>query len=309
MNHIKNSLLLAFLLFQLSVYSQNEYFTNNPIWGMSYPCQFAPFEPEWGKMVTHFIAGDTLLNDEVYVKIYEEGFTYFGTGTESYTETPYTNPLPLAFLRSEEMKMYAWSAELNMKVLLYDFDVVVGEPFNIISGIYPNPLEVASISYLTLGGFERKVITVLAEETSWEHIYIEGVGHWRGLLYPNEQQLDCQTYLTCYSLNGEAYFVNTDENPWLAPSNENCEFVVGINEIVIQGISAYPNPTSDELNIQSATQISLIEISDPTGRILFTTKPNTSLFKFNTEMLTTGIYFLSATTEHGNIETLKFLKF
>jgi Secretion system C-terminal sorting domain len=307
MNYIKNLLLLATLLIQLSTYSQNEYFANNPIWGMSYPCQFAPFEPEWGKKVTHFIAGDTLLNDEVFVKIYEEGFTYYGTGTSSYTETPYSNPLPLALLRSEELKMYVWSAALNMKVLLYDFDVTVGEPFDISSSI-SNPLVVESITYITLGGLERKVITTVGENSSWEHIYIEGVGHWRGLWNQNEQQLDCQTYLTCYSLNGESYFVNTDETPWLVPSTETCEFVVSIKEIAHDEISVYPNPARNELTIEVKSPISSLKVSDITGRIVLASHPNTTQINLNIEPLPTGCYFLSVTTESGSIETLKFLK-
>lgn len=308
MSHSIRLLLVVTTICQFNANAQNEYFANNPIWGISQPCQLAPFEPESGKKTTYFIDGDTLLNDEVYVKIYELGFTYYGTGTANYTETPYSNPLPLAFLRSEEMKMFMWNEEQNIKMLLYDFDVVVGEQFDINPAIYPNPLQVESISYITLGGIERKVITVLDENPSWEHIYIEGVGHWRGIWHPNEPQLDCQIYLTCFSLNGESYVVNTDKNPWLIASSEDCEFVVDIEEMAISKFKVYPNPTSHVLNIQCATSILSIEISDPIGRIAISSKPKSTSVKVNTESLSPGCYFLFAIAQNGAFETMKFIK-
>jgi hypothetical protein len=136
------------------LHSQNEYFENNPKWGISQPCQFGPNEPEWGKKTTHYINGDTTLNNEVFVKIFQEGFTYYGTGTTSYTETPYSNPMALAYLRSEDMKMYKWNEELNFKELLYDFEVEVGQPFVVHPSIFPNPLVVVSLGSITLGGTE-----------------------------------------------------------------------------------------------------------------------------------------------------------
>lgn len=307
MNRLKKSSLLAILFFQLSAYSQNEYFANNPKWGISEPCQFSPFEPEWGKKTTYYVDGDTVLNEEVFVKIFQVGFTYYGTGTSSYTETPYSNPLPLAFLRSEEMKMFKWNEELNIKELLYDFDITVGEPFDLSPNI-SNTLVVESISYITLGGIERKVITVLSAQPSWEYIYIEGVGHWRGIWHPNGPQLDCQSYLTCFSINGDSYVVNTDETPWIVPSTEICQFVVGIDEIETHETMVYPNPATLELSIQSSTPISSITISDLTGRNVYTTQPNATSTQVHIESLSTGYYFLSATTANGTVQTLKFLK-
>lgn len=297
----------VFALSQNCALSQNEYFANNPKWGISEPCQFAPLQPEWGKKTTYHIDGDTLLNAEVFMKVFQVGFEYYGLETADYTETAYSNPLPLAYLRSESMKMFKWNEELQVKELLYDFEVEVGEPFNSI--LFTNPPTVVSISTITLGGFERKVITVSegsSETCSFD--YIEGVGHWRGIWHPNDQQLDCQSYLTCFSLNGESYFVNTEETPWLEPSTEDCEFVVGIGEMDSPEISIYPNPTKSALNIRSATIISSIEISDPTGRVVFTSKPNDKFCDINSESFAKGCYFMVLTSDNGNVQILKFLK-
>lgn len=75
-----------------------------------------------------------------------------------------------------------------------------------------------------------------------------------------------------------------------------------------QQFKIYPNPTNDELNIQCATPILSIEIFDITGRIVYTEEPNAIGAIVYIKSLSTGCYFLSATTETGIIATLKFLK-
>jgi Secretion system C-terminal sorting domain len=114
--------------------------------------------------------------------------------------------------------------------------------------------------------------------------------------------------LTCFSLNEESYFVNTVEFPWLIPSTETCEFVVSIDEIAIPQFKVYPNPASNELNIQCKSSIHSIEISDLTGRIVFTLQPNANQIVLNLESFSTGCYFITATTKSGNLVSGKFIK-
>lgn len=306
-------LLFALTLFQFSTFAQNEYFENNPIWGVSVYCQYAPFAPITGRQTTYFVNGDTLLNDEVYVKIFEEGLTYNGLGTNWYSETPYSFPSPMVYLRSEEMKMFKWNEELSVKVLLCDFDVAVGEPFYTSPTESLNPLIVVSISTITLGGIERKIITATpdgAESGYWSQ-YVEGVGHWRGGIWEinGSNDISCYSNFTCFSLNGESYFVNTDLNPWFVPSTEVCEFVVGLNEIATPQIKVYPNPTSDDLNIQCGSTIRSIEIFDLTGRVVLARQTNGKVIKIDTESLKTGSYYLGVSLENGIIKTMKFQKY
>ncbi len=287
--------------------TQNEYFAGNPKWGINEQHQWSSSDTPWGWKTTLFVNGDTILNEEVFVKIFEVGIEYYGLGTEDYTESLFTNPSVLAYLRSEGMKIYKWDEYLNIKELLYDFNVNVGEQFNLSSNISSASPIVESISYITLGGYDRKVITI-AGWSSPEGVYIEGVGHMRGLWHPNAVQLDFQTYLICFSVNGESYYVNTEESTWLIPSTENCEFVLSTTELPNRKISIYPNPTHYNLIIESKSQIASIEISDFTGRVLVKTIPNASRTNLNIESFATGYYFVKATTDSGYIETSKFLK-
>ncbi len=83
---------------------------------------------------------------------------------------------------------------------------------------------------------------------------------------------------------------------------------VGVNEYTASSFHLFPNPSNEMLTLQSHLAICKVEISDLTGRIFFTTLPNATHIKLNIESLSTGCYFLTATTEKGIIETFKFLK-
>jgi hypothetical protein len=75
-----------------------------------------------------------------------------------------------------------------------------------------------------------------------------------------------------------------------------------------QQFKIYPNPSNDELNIRCTTRILSIEIFDITGRIVYNEKQNAIGATVNIKSLSTGSYFLSATTDSGKIAPLRFLK-
>jgi hypothetical protein len=306
MKSLENWTLVALMFSSLSTYTQNEYFANNPKWGIHESCQLAPLGPWFGEKTTYYVDGDTILNDKVFVKIYQEGIEYQGIDM-SYTETPFSNPMPLAFLRSEGMKMFIWNDATEMEELVYDYDVAVGDPF--MAPLYTYPNYVAAIDIITIGGIERKVFTVSEGGDAHAMQFIEGVGHWRGLWQSDQNNnISCQDFLTCFSLNDESYIVDIEESPWLIPSSDICEYVVSTAEIDDKNFKVFPNPTSDELNIQFDSLILSIEIVDIAGRIILAIQPNTGTAQVNVNGLPEGLYFLTATAMNGRTEKLKFLK-
>jgi len=79
---------------------------------------------------------------------------------------------------------------------------------------------------------------------------------------------------------------------------------VGIAENSLSdAISIYPNPVTDNLQIQATLQIKNIVISDITGRPIYTTDSKT----INCSSLASGVYFIRTTTEKGVI-VKKFIK-
>ncbi len=72
---------------------------------------------------------------------------------------------------------------------------------------------------------------------------------------------------------------------------------------MVSAISVYPNPATDNLQIQTALPIKEIEITDITGRLLYTTTAKT----INCSSFASGVYFIKATTSEGAV-VKKFIK-
>ena len=74
-------------------------------------------------------------------------------------------------------------------------------------------------------------------------------------------------------------------------STTGIEENAGVNNLV----SLYPNPVTDNLQIQTTLPIKEIEITDITGRLLYTTTAKT----INCSSFAKGVYFITLTTEKG----------
>jgi hypothetical protein len=79
---------------------------------------------------------------------------------------------------------------------------------------------------------------------------------------------------------------------------------VGINEIVeTQGLTIFPNPFKDELNI-AVEKPGIIRVYDTTGSMVIEIKADPEIKTLTLKSLSAGIYFLSFTTN----ETVKVVK-
>jgi hypothetical protein len=96
--------------------------------------------------------------------------------------------------------------------------------------------------------------------------------------------------------------------PWLIPSMEQCEFVVGLEEISERNINMYPNPANTQVSFLFASQISSIEITDFTGRIVFKLQPNSTSANLDIDFLPSGYYFVRVTSDNNRFQTLELIK-
>jgi PKD repeat protein len=83
--------------------------------------------------------------------------------------------------------------------------------------------------------------------------------------------------------------------------------VIGIENILALNteVRIFPNPTSNQLSIDTDLEISVITILDLTGKMILTTKQNTKTL--SVADLSNGIYFIKLVTDEGTI-TKKFVK-
>ena len=82
---------------------------------------------------------------------------------------------------------------------------------------------------------------------------------------------------------------------------------IGIDNVIILSseVVIYPNPTFNQLIIDTEQNISKVNIIDITGKIIMTAKENTNII--NVADLSGGIYFIQLIAEEGSI-TKKFVK-
>ena len=82
---------------------------------------------------------------------------------------------------------------------------------------------------------------------------------------------------------------------------------LGINDINDIKVSVYPNPTTNNINIQSDEQIMNITVYNTIGQMVRNVSPAATNFSMEMSNLDTGMYFVNVFTETGS-KTVKVIK-
>ena len=82
---------------------------------------------------------------------------------------------------------------------------------------------------------------------------------------------------------------------------------LGVNDFNAINVSVYPNPTINNINIQSDEQITNIVVYNTLGQMVMNAAPDATNFSMETANLDAGIYFAKLSTEKGS-KTVKFIK-
>tara|TARA_B100000809_G_C15131922_1_gene528838 strand:+ start:1502 stop:2794 length:1293 start_codon:yes stop_codon:yes gene_type:complete len=141
--------------------------------------------------------------------------------------------------------------------------------------------------------------SVLKEES----VILEGAGTNFSVIYTNVEAEDA---VVQYGFQVKGLNAN--------PSNETtlgsvvvAGGTLGVNDFNTINVSVYPNPTTNNLNIQSDEQIMNIAVYNTLGQMVNNTSPNATNFSIETANLDTGMYFAILSTEKGS-KTVKFIK-
>lgn len=112
------------------------------------------------------------------------------------------------------------------------------------------------------------------------------------------------TDLTVGTYNAFIRFLSNDPvTPSLDVPVELVVAGVGIDEASKTNVMVYPNPAQDYIMIQSNNTITNVQITDFSGKVLY----NGTETNLDVRNLSSGIYFLRATTDKGT-SNLKFIK-
>lgn len=83
---------------------------------------------------------------------------------------------------------------------------------------------------------------------------------------------------------------------------------VSIESNVFAGVSVYPNPVNDVLNINNANgTLTAVEVVDVNGRVIISSTVESNKFTVSTTTLNAGVYFVNVYSE-SNMKTFKVVK-
>lgn len=247
--------------------------------------------------------GDTLINGKNYIKVYR------GYSPENISSVTLSNDYLSGGLREENKKIYFQPfVNFNDEVLLYDFNLIIGDTFNLVGEYYylsPSySMEVVSIdSILTNGNEYRKRINLEGiheydlcfynggGDDKMSFVEEIGIPNFHSLYFPFSQQCQGNTSfkLNCLVVNGHEIY-------------GACDYLTTTKEIGFQNLSLFLNPTEGEIfvNIKSENNydIYIHNINGQRTKIPFIGE------KIDISAFPSGIYFL----EFINTKQRKILK-
>ena len=121
------------------------------------------------------------------------------------------------------------------------------------------------------------------------------------------------TYLALGVTEGATYYWRVKSNTPCAEGNFSEVYmltvagVLGVYEQSIEGLTIYPNPTKNLLNLSAMTPITNVKIVNVLGQVLISKTSNSTISQIDVSVLSTGNYFISVTSEN-NTKVLQFLK-
>ncbi|MCK9448408.1 MAG: T9SS type A sorting domain-containing protein [Bacteroidales bacterium] len=246
---------------------------------------------------TFKIMGDTTIGQREYKKLY------------ATNDTTLSNWSKYGAIREDENKVYFYLFASETEVLLYDFDLNVGDNFisthnSIEYQVCPIEMEVTSIDTVTIENGEQRQRFNFSDGEKW----ISGIGSLYGLIYVGVHQCVIDMYydLSCCHENDELVFQS--------PNFDNCLInTVGLNENSTQlNNSVYPNPftQSTVLNFDySRSQTYKLQIINSAGQLVKKINQiNCGKIEISGNQLNSGIYFYILTNDKNEIVSGKFIK-
>ncbi len=234
------------------------------------------------------------LNGKTYSKI-----SYYPHPNEQEQEALY---------RGEGRKFYVIPQDSTDEILIYDFDLEVGDTFVATWGWQiwgTETLEVWSTdTIITTDGVARKRISLQNDSSSGT--WVEGIGSENWIfVYPGYTVwLDAGYFASCHF---------QEEAPiWSAFSNvELCDLdVLTSTSEINSSFDFYPNPVSNILNINSSEiNIEKLKIIDLSGNTVYQEKIQSQNYHLEVgSILEPGVYLLQAYGSDGSTITKKFIK-
>lgn len=261
--------------------------------------------PPFSETISVKLEGDTLIGALLYKKVYEsyDSLNLFWVETGEYIR------------EDEDQKVY-FRQDNEQEILLYDFNLMVGDTFPIYQGADQcNFMEVMQIDTITIfNGETRRRWTMESPELNSNYrvtfYWMEGIGSSLGLFrYMTENYCWWEHYpysVLCHYVDDEMVYV----------SNQNgvCWLTTSVRELNEEedGISVFPNPANEKIFIQakqSDQQIAEVKLYAASGQLLKQVQLNTPTGTLNLNEYPSGAYYLLIEDSDGRLLSKRLIKF
>lgn len=255
---------------------------------------------EINDLLYHF-NGDTTINFVTYKKLYKSGIQY----EEAYgniscdTNIYHFQNINIGGIRNDSKKVYFYSYNSNIEVLLFDFTLNIGDT---IPGFYDFSMlntTILSIDSVLINNHYHKRFNM--QNGHWN---IEGIGSDMGLIESLGISLDGSSDFLCYAEKHIPVF----------PNGTNCILNVNVEEHLISTnnhVMIFPNPSSNFITIyfQEIQKSEFeIEIYNITGKKVKSLKfKGKSSAVVNVTDFPHGLYLGKIFNSNSFIQTFKFV--
>jgi hypothetical protein len=301
---MKKIFILFLFSFSIHAFSQElDYFANNPEWRQTSTCA-VPYPCVQTDQYVYYVSGDSTINDVVYKKIFRRGVyeqNWMASTPPLECGASGSNDTFYLLMIQEGKQMYIRAFGSEELVLLYDFDLNVGDALPMTFNNYTSDVLIDSIDSLLVGDVYRKRFHFQGLGASY---IIEGIGSNLGLFEPMDIIFDCGHILDCFALDDVTYYPSL---------NAECELNVSVNEIANDlALSYYPNPVIDKLNFSISEEVNLqnVDVFSIRGEKCKVALQENSIGNYSIDMseLSSGIYLIELRIENGQAARFKVLK-
>ncbi len=255
---------------------------------------------------SNILAGDTLVNGQIYHMIRTHGAHYLTSPGGDCTHIfSYLIDYPNGAIREDTLarKLYYLPQGAQTDTLLYDFDLQLGDtlPETYTNSAFSGFKVVSAIDSIAIGTeYHRRF--AISTEYAMDYVHlIEGIGSTFGLIAYLDPPFEFGTFLACFSRNGFTVYPDT---------LSECEIPTGTVALPEPEarVMIYPNPFNENANllIPPSWIGATLEVYSLTGELTMKIQTNSASSGFRRGNLAAGTYMYRLIKEGISLTTGKF---
>jgi len=307
---MKKSILL--LLFGITFYLQakSQKYVPFPTDSAQWYCSYSHFDEQSFTGYSYYLRlkGDTLINGNVYSKVYYSYNYNYSSTDESlqcfiredqkkiYAKYPYSNEIQ----DTTEFVLYDFNLKLNDTIAVKHVDIFGQSKKFIVDSLKVFFIDSAKTNISYRKRYNLGLINEQNQHYSLSDSWTEGIGSNQSLLHNQYFGMGPINYfLNCFSIKGE-----------YIRGNKSCE-TLGIENYSFTESSGkiYPNPVKDEVLFEWAKpDYSTLQLYNLMGKKVFEAEINhKTQIQVNTKQFGQGIFLYRLSDKNGNRQTGKFI--